>query len=58
MGNPAPYLAEENLLSESDDIEEGEPSDLGDDEGVPPELVELYEVIEWQDAVGDAGSSS
>lgn len=58
MGNPAPYLAEEYLLSEPDDIEEGEPSDLGDDEGVPPDLVALYEVLEWQDAVSSAEDGS
>ena len=45
-------------MSEPGDTEEGEPDDLGDDEGVPPDLVELYEVLEWQDAVGDAGSVS
>lgn len=25
-----------------------EPDDLGDEDGVPTDLVELYEVIEWQ----------
>ncbi|MGH9248619.1 MAG: hypothetical protein ACRD0W_03755 [Acidimicrobiales bacterium] len=31
-----------------------EPEDLGDDEGVPTELVELYEVLEWENAVADS----
>lgn len=28
-----------------------EPEDIGDEDGVPAELVELHEVLEWEDAV-------
>lgn len=31
-----------------------EPEDAGDEGGVPAELVELYEVLEWENAVADA----
>ncbi|MGH8950152.1 MAG: hypothetical protein ACRDX9_01895 [Acidimicrobiia bacterium] len=31
-----------------------EPLDIGDDEGVPADLVELYEVMEWENAVADS----
>jgi hypothetical protein len=28
-----------------------EPTDAGDDEGVPADLLELFEVMEWAEAV-------
>jgi len=36
-------------MPEEDDLE---PDDAGDEEGVPAELVELHEVIEWTEAGG------
>ncbi len=44
-------------LFEPGDTEEGEPDDLGDEEGVPLDLVELYEVLEWRVAVDDESES-
>jgi hypothetical protein len=35
-----------------------EPDDAGDEDGVPAELVELHEVLEWQAAVADDGGAT
>lgn len=34
-----------------------EPVDAGDDEHVPVDLVELFEVLEWQAALDDEGGT-
>lgn len=37
-----------------EDPDLAEPDDAGDEEGVPAELVELHEILEWQAAVEDS----
>lgn len=37
-----------------DDEHLSEPDDAGDEEGVPAELVELHEILEWEQALEDS----
>lgn len=38
-------------MSDPTDPTNVEPDDVGDEEGVPADLVELHEILEWQAAV-------
>ena len=50
-----PRIVKDGLMS---DTANHQPEDLDDDHNVPAELVELFEVLEWQAAVDEQNEAT